>query len=265
LQEFGLTAIPRLFIKREAKQKKRIHEGGSTMSNIAGKSYAMNVITPLTGFFYYVNRVKFAAVQFSVSRKLGTTGFLGKLVPLALTNLIFERLNGLLTLSLIHYARWAIIKEFPRLDSSQPQENLKYHYMLFFSNFNGSWKQYVDSFHMAIPDGLDLLWQRNIKYPGSVPLQPFHSYITANQIWTNHYYNAYPMAASNDIKGAQELRHALTEFISDSNDDEPEVFRKRYESLLLDQQRNLGLLEPTPIVSLSANAVMERGVARHGE
>jgi hypothetical protein len=229
------------------------------MSNIAGKSYAMNVITPLTGWVYYLNRLKFAAVQFSVSRRLGTVGFFGKLVPLALTNLVYNRLDGLLTLSLIHYARWAVIKEFPHLDSRQPRENLKYHYMLFFSNFNGSWTQYVDSFHMSIPTGLDLLWYKNVRYPNSVPLQPFHKYITYNQIWTNHYYNAYPMAASNDIKGAQELTDALTDFISASAGDEPEAFQKRYESLLLDQQRNLGLLEPTPIVSLSANAVKERG------
>ncbi len=36
------------------------------------------------------------------------------------------------------------------------------------------------------------------------------------------------------------------------------------EKLLLDQQRNLGLLEPTPIVSLSADAVMEREIS-HGK
>ena len=130
--------------------------------------------------------------------------------------------------------------------------------MFFFSNFNGSWTQYVDSFHMAIPFGLDLLWYKNVQYPNARPLRPFHNYITFNQIWTNHYYNAYPMAASNDIKGAQELKDALTDFISASDKDEPEAFQKRYESLLLDQQRNLGLLEPTPIVSLAANAVMER-------
>ena len=234
------------------------------MSNIAGKSYAMNVITPVTGWPYYWNKILFAAVQFSVSRRLGTVGFLGKLVPLKLTNFIFNALNGLITLSLIHYARWAIIDKFPHLDNSQPREDLKYHYMLFFSNFNGSWTQYVDSFHMAIPDGLDFFWHKNIKYPKSVPLQPFHNYITFNQIWTNHYYNAYPMAASNDIKGAQELKDALVDFISASDDDEPKAFQKRYEKLLLAQQRNLGLIEPTPIVSLSANAVMERGLG-HGK
>ena len=231
------------------------------MSNIAGKSYAMNVVTPVTGWPYYRNRLVFAAVQFSVSKRLGTAGFWGKLVPARFTDYVYGRLNGLLTLSLIHYARWAIIKEFPHLTASQPRENLKYKYMLFFSNFNGSWKQYVDSFHMAIPDGLDLFWNKNIKYPNSVPLQPFHEYITFNQVWTNHYYNAYPLAASNDIKGAQELTDALKHFIGAAGDDEPaEEFQRRFESLLLDQERNLGLLEPTPIVSLSADAVLNREI-----
>ncbi|MAD18084.1 MAG: hypothetical protein CL579_18790 [Alteromonadaceae bacterium] len=229
------------------------------MSNIAGKSYAMNVITPLTGWVYYWNRVKFAAVQFSVSRKLGTTGFWGNLVPMKLADLIYERLNGLLTLSLIHYARWTVIKKFPHIHATQPKEQLKYHYMMFFSNFNGSWKQYVDSFHMAIPNGLDMLWYKNVKYPNSVPLQPFHSYITYNQIWTNHYYNAYPLAASNDIKGAEALTNELKKFIDESDlNNDPALFQRRFEQLLDEQQRNLGLMAPTPIISLSAEAVMQR-------
>lgn len=228
------------------------------MSNIAGKSYAMNVITPVTGWPYYWNRFLFALIQFSASRRLGTVGFFGKLVPKKLVNGIFSKLNGLITLSLIHYARWAIIDKFPHLDDSQPREDLHYHYMLFFSNFNGSWAQYVDSFHVAIPDGLDLFWFKNVKFPKSVPLQPFNNYITYNQIWTNHYYNAYPMATSNDIKGSQELKDALTVFIKASQNDDPEAFQKRYEKLLIDQQRNLGLLQSTPIVSLSADAVAKR-------
>lgn len=228
------------------------------MSNIAGKSYAMNVITPVTGLPYYTNRLLFWAVQFSVSRVLGNVGFFGKLIPMSFAKYVYSRLDGLLTLSLIHYARWAIIKDFPHLDRSQPEEELKYHYMLFFSNFNGSWKQYVDSFHMSIPSGLNLFWRKNVKYPGSVPLQPFHNYITYNQIWTNHYYNAYPMAASNDIKGAQELKEKLAAFATESANESPEEFQARFEELLFDQQRNLGLLESTPIVSLSSEAVMKR-------
>ena len=176
-----------------------------------------------------------------------------------LADLIYERLNGLLTLSLIHYARWTVIKQFPHIHSTQPKEQLKYHYMMFFSNFNGSWKQYVDSFHMAIPNGLDMLWYKNVKYPNSVPLQPFHSYITYNQIWTNHYYNAYPLAASNDIKGAEALTNVLKKFIDESDlNNDPALFQRRFEQLLDEQQRNLGLMAPTPIISLSAEAVMHR-------
>lgn len=65
-------------------------------------------------------------------------------------------LKGLITQSLIHYARWVITgrDQFPHLDVKQSKEELSYYYMMFFSNFNGSWDQYVDSFTFAIPGGL---------------------------------------------------------------------------------------------------------------
>ena len=46
----------------------------------------MNVITPLKGWPYYRNRLVFGAVQFSVSRRLGTVGFFGKLVEKMVQN-----------------------------------------------------------------------------------------------------------------------------------------------------------------------------------
>ena len=58
------------------------------MSNIAGKSYAMNVITPLTGLSYSWNKTKFKAVQLAIAKKSGETGFLGKLVPAFISNKI---------------------------------------------------------------------------------------------------------------------------------------------------------------------------------
>ena len=208
------------------------------MSNIAGKAYAMNVVTPIRWYTAWINRLIFWAAQ----------------LP------FLSVLNGLTTLSLIHYARWAIVKpsEFPRLDPSQPKETIKYSYMFFFSNFNGSWTQYVDSFHMAIPSGLDLFWFKNVKYPGSVPLQPFHAYITYNQIWTNHFYNAYPIAASNDVKAAKRIKAGLEQFIAGTKDESPDDFRKRYDALLNGLQNDLSLMASTPIVSLAAAAVAMR-------
>jgi hypothetical protein len=207
------------------------------MSNIAGKAYAMNVITPLPWYEAWITRLIF------------------KIATLRPTYTI-----GLVTLSLIHYARWVVIgpKHFPRLSPEQPEEKLKYSYMLFFSNFNGSWDQYVDSFSSAISEGLNLFWRKNIKYPGSVPMLPFHRYITSNQIWTDHYYNAYPMASSNDVKSAQRLSAALGKFIDDTKGDTAESFQRKYNSLLLGLQHDLGAMGPNPIVSLSAWAVENR-------
>ena len=161
------------------------------MSNIAGKAYAMNVVTPIRWYMVWINRLIF---KIALSRP--------------------STLKGLITLSLIHYARWVIIPKdgFPHLHPNQPKENLHYSYMLFFSNFNGSWDQYVDSFTFAIPSGLDLFWKWNIRYPKSVPLTPFHDYIKYNQIDTAHYYSAYPMAASNDVKSDKIFKKVLIDF-----------------------------------------------------
>lgn len=214
------------------------------MSNIAGKSYAMNVITPIKRWRVFINQTIFY---------------------LAKTPLLSSRFNGLLTLSLIHFARWVILKpnQFPRLSDEQPKESLKCCYMLFFSNFNGSWAQYVDSFHMAIPKGLDLLWYKNVRYPNSVPLQPFHSYILHNQIWTGHYYNAYPMAASNDVKAAVALKDALDQFIPTIDTLSDDEFAQSYNKLLFENQRHLGMMSSSPVVSVAAQSVIETRRLNH--
>lgn len=203
------------------------------MSNIAGKAYAMNVITPIRWYMTWINKV-----IFWVAQKRPST------------------LKGLMTLSLIHYARWVIIgrNQFPHLSPHQPKEKLNYSYMLFFSNFNGSWAQYVDSFTFAIPSGLDLFWKWNIRYPKSVPLTPFHSYIQFNQIQTDHYYTAYPLASANDVKAASRVKTALIDFNERSADAEPEEFMKQYKALLRGLQYDLGDMQPTPIVSLAEQA-----------
>ena len=130
--------------------------------------------------------------------------------------------------------------------------------MLFFSNFNGSWDQYVDSFTFAIPSGLDMFWKWNIRYPHTVALTPFHNYIKYNQIETLHYYNAYPLAASNDVKSAKTVKDALIAFDQQTQDGTDEDFHKRYRTLLRGLQHDLGDMYPTPIVSMAAYQVQKR-------
>lgn len=153
------------------------------MSNIAGKAYAMNVLTPMRPSSTWIQVLLFMA-----SRVIKST------------------LGGLLGLKLIHFARWAIIRrdQWPVVNQQRPQ--LQYDYMLFLSNFNGTWDQYIDAFADGIPGGLDLFWYASVKYPHSIPITDFKRYITANQISTNYYYNATPGAAQRDIKAALRVR-----------------------------------------------------------
>jgi hypothetical protein len=209
------------------------------MSNIAGKAYAMSLVTPIRGLFRILNRLIFWAVDQPAFK---------------------DKLNGLLTLSMIHYARWVILspRDFPYLAEGQSRETLRYSYQLFFSNFNGSWDQYVDSFSAAIPSGLNLLWWQNVAWPKSVPEQPFHRYVNHNQLWTNHYYSAYPMAASNDVKAAERVRSGLLDLAERARSATPEAFLADYHRLLKACQHDLGALGPSPIPSLATQAVNER-------
>ncbi len=210
------------------------------MSNIAGKAYAMNLLTPISRYRVLINRFIFwlAGIPFFQKKTFG----------------------GLITLSLIHYARWVILgrNQFPWLGEEQPKEDLNYDYMFFFSNFNGSWTQYVDSFSMAIPGGLDLLWFKNIGWPDSVPETPFNNYVIKNQIWTEHYYSAYPMASSNDIKSAKNVKKQLLMLCDNLETISEEAFIKKYNDALYTLQSDLSQMAPTPVVSLANEAFEKR-------
>ncbi len=210
------------------------------MSNIAGKAYAMNLMTPIKKHNVWLNRFIFWVGGLPAFQKAS--------------------FGGLGTLSLIHYARWVVVgpKQLPWLGGSQPKENLKYGYMFFFSNFNGSWTQYVDSFSMAIPGGLDLLWYKSVGKPGAVPETPFNAYVIKNQIWTEHYYNPYPLAASNDIKSAQRVKEQLITLCDGMDSITPDAFLKQYNATLFNLQEDLSQMEATPVVSLANEAIEKR-------
>ena len=180
------------------------------MSNIAGKAYGMNVITPMRPYLTWINRF-----VFMLSRALPSS------------------LQGLLGLSIIHFARWAIIKRNQWPDLGQGKQALQNDYMLFCSNFNGTWDQYIDAFSDGIPSGLDLLWISSTKYPRSIPITSFKDYIRANQIDTDYYYNSVPGAAQRDIKAALRVRLAILALATGHASLTPAEFRKLYITTLV--------------------------------
>ncbi|WP_417724450.1 hypothetical protein [Salipiger sp.] len=197
------------------------------MSNVAGKAYAMNVVTPSHPWLTWINRLLFMAARG---------------MP--------EKLTGLLGLSLIHFARWVIIKRDQWPDLGQGPERLDNDYMLFCSNFNGTWDQYIDAFSDGIPDGLNLFWYSATKYPQSIPISAFKNYITFNQIGTDYYYNATPGSAQRDIKAALRVREAVLELAGVHGSGGADAFARAYGQALLRVQNDLGDPGFGPVASL---------------
>ncbi|UHC15605.1 hypothetical protein LRS73_24370 [Methylobacterium currus] len=192
------------------------------MSNVAGKAYGMNVVTPIRPRWTWLNRF-----IFMVSRV-----FPGSL-------------SGLLGLSLIHFARWVIIRRDQWPQRGQPKQVLANDYMLFCSNFNGTWDQYIDAFADGIPNGLDLFWYCSTKYPNSIPITPFKSYIRANQVDTGYYYNATPGSGQRDIKRALQLAAALRAVTAGTD----EASAAAFDRVLAENQGCLGTPGYGPVAS----------------
>lgn len=197
------------------------------MSNIAGKAYAMNVVTPSKPYLTWLNHL-----IFMVARGLPKV------------------LSGLLGLSLIHFARWVIIKRDQWPDLGQGKQVLQNDYMLFCSNFNGTWDQYIDAFSDGIPNGLNLFWYTATKYPQSIPVTGFKNYITYNQVFTDYYYNATPGSAQRDVKSAMRVNDVMAELASAHASQSPAEFARSYTALLVKVQGDLGEPGFGPVASL---------------
>lgn len=109
-------------------------------------------------------------------------------------------------LSFIHAARWTIVEDLPghgRLNSPM---------LLFESNFNGEWAQYIDAFAYVIPERMAGVWATSWGWPGARPAGPFKAYIRRNERNALHYYAAYPEATVTEINAALSLEAAYEDF-----------------------------------------------------
>ena len=197
------------------------------MSNINGKVYALNAITPMKPWKTWILRAVFFA--------------LGHVKPLQ---------NDLINLSFIEFARWVIVprRGFPCLGKGQLPEELKYDYLLFFSNFNGTWNQYIDAFSAVLSKGLNLVWRWSEKFPGSVPVTLFKEYIARVQFDTDYYYTAYPHASANDLKSAHIVQSSFDSLSAIATQSSPEEFAAAYLQFVLQVQAHLGETGEAPAV-----------------
>ncbi|HET9283046.1 MAG TPA: hypothetical protein VFR24_13890, partial [Candidatus Angelobacter sp.] len=157
--------------------------------------------------------------------------------------------TSLVELSFIHFARWVIVprRKFPHVDPEQPVEDLRYDYMLFFSNFNGTWNQYIDAFSAVLSTGLNAIWRWSEKFPGSVPVTPFKQHIARCQFDTDYYYTAYPYATTNDVKAAHRVQTELDALVQSSAGQSAEEFERAYRKFVVAVQCDLGETGKAPV------------------
>jgi hypothetical protein len=87
--------------------------------------------------------------------------------------------GSLVGLTSIHFARWVIIDNGKNI--------------LFESNFDGSWENYIDDFVDRASIGMNLIWGNCIGFPlaGCKDIESFKSYIRDNQSPVQVFYSAY--------------------------------------------------------------------------
>jgi hypothetical protein len=88
-------------------------------------------------------------------------------------------------ISTIHFARWVIFDDDTRL--------------LFTSNFDGNWLDYLRDFSTLAPDGIDLIWGNCDGYPGARQFDEFTAWVRENQVKVDLFYPAYPEATVKDV------------------------------------------------------------------
>jgi hypothetical protein len=140
-------------------------------------------------------------------------------------------------LSFIHFARLAIIRRFP--DHDQDPEEIREPLLLFESNYDGTFGQYIDTFAQAIPRKMWAFWGSSYGFPGVNPVTPFKRYIRANEFSIDHYYSAYPEASTAMIGAALKLAGPHAEFHRRARTLTPEQFAREYRAFITEVQAEL--------------------------
>ncbi|MDP8942830.1 MAG: hypothetical protein M3N16_01715 [Actinomycetota bacterium] len=142
-------------------------------------------------------------------------------------------------LKFIHFARWSLIRSFPYNGPPQEPEKVRYNYLFFQSNFNGSWDEYIDAFSYLMPIRMFGVWGTSFGFPGAKPVEPFKAYIRKNEYVANHYYSAYPEATTKMILASLELQERMRKLDQGLDGAGPERFARSWEEFLTDMQSHL--------------------------
>lgn len=112
----------------------------------------------------------------------------------------------------IHFAHWSLIDNGERL--------------LFLSNYDGSWENYLDDFIDKASRGLTAIWGNTVEFPRTTLLAlggardgtAFKAIARDRQVYTNVWYSAYPSLTVKQINKNSDVREYLSASKTEEND-----------------------------------------------
>jgi hypothetical protein len=115
-------------------------------------------------------------------------------------------------LTTIHFARWVLINNGKRL--------------LFLSNYDGTWQNYLSEFIDQASAGLTGIWSNTVGFPkthfllfgGARNEQEFKTFVRKEQVLTPVWYSAYPTLSVENVWDNFEVRQALATENADDAD-----------------------------------------------
>ena len=101
----------------------------------------------------------------------------------------------------VHYARWTILQL--GADGGAVAR------LLFSTNYDGAFEDYVTALAAAIPDALDRIWSHCEDWPGSVTPDTLTGFITDHAEKADLFYAAYPDSTVREVKRALKIQQAV--------------------------------------------------------
>ncbi len=129
-------------------------------------------------------------------------------------------LTQLRALSFIHFAHWSVLDGLAAKGTAGVSAR-KDQYLMFQSNFNGPWHEYIEAFCQVVGTGINAILAGCEGFPGLGPTRGFRTFMENHEFVADHYYSAYPDATATMIRAALELHGDLARMrtLADKHDD----------------------------------------------
>jgi hypothetical protein len=101
----------------------------------------------------------------------------------------------------VHYARWTVLQL-----GGDREEAAR---LLFSSNYDGTFDDYVAALAATIPDALDRIWNHCEGWPGEATPEAIRGFITDHAEKAALFYAAYPDATVREVKRALKMQQAV--------------------------------------------------------